>query len=420
MDILNTAISAVTIWILEAYNFLISFYELLVGYWPYQNELELKYALLIFIAVIVIAIVVIAVVVGNTKKRKIQYFIDGVLHSTEKVKYGEKLNFPVVEKEGMVFDGWYTGKKRDKKYLREKLNKKGNVKFYAKYKAIGEDRVVTIKDYAEPSVVEKTIEQKPVNSFLGKLYDDIRYEMLGYERASAFKNIGVVRKQIVAEMFERDGVIHLYLALDPELMREKGYKVTTYKEPEFAIVPCKKEVCCEDDYIEAIKLIKEAMVLNNFIKCEHRRIQRTQSDEKTRKNGFAFFVKNEVIATSASDYYKLLRAVVLSYSLASGNQFPKDLDNKMILKIFKKDEQIFLYLALDADREGLEFVGYDKNFADTPAKFEIKVSESLIRANQLVDKLMYRFGMEKHPESAELLIDEEIKTNCGFGYRIRH
>ena len=74
MDILNTAISAVTVWILEAYNFLISFYEMLVGYWPYQNELELKYALLIFIAVIVIAIVVIAVVVGNTKKRKIQYY----------------------------------------------------------------------------------------------------------------------------------------------------------------------------------------------------------------------------------------------------------------------------------------------------------------------------------------------------------
>ena len=112
--------------------------------------------------------------------------------------------------------------------------------------------------------------------------------------------------------------------------------------------------------------------------------------------------------------------MVLCYTSAPGNQFPTDLENKMILKIFKKGEQIFLYLALDAEKEGLEFVGYDKNFVDTPCKYEIKVADGLIRANQLIDKLMAKYGMEKHPEEAELTMDEEIKTNCGFGYRIRH
>ncbi len=417
MEFINLVIK----WFQELTAIVMGYYSKLVALWPYSHVIEFKYALVIAAVVLVILLIIICTVISNHKKRKVKYFVDDKLYFKERVKYRKPLNFPTVEKEGMDLVGWYLDPKFKKEFTGEVLNKKKNLKLYAKFEDIGEGRVLVDKfsgNY-KGECVEENLDYLQ-NGDLGKIYDDIRYEMLGYERATSFKNIGVTRKQIVAEMFERDGVVNLYLALDPELMIEKGYQVTKYVEPEFSIVPCKKVISTNEDYLEAIKLIKEAMILNNFIKSETRRIEKVQSDEQTRKNGFAFFVKNEVVATSAADYYKLLRAVVLSYSLVPGRQFPKSLDNKMILKIFKKDEQIFLYLALDADKEGLEFVGYDKNFADTPALYEIKISENVTRANQLIDKLMYRFGMEKHPEQAELSFEEEINKNCGFGYRIRH
>ena len=422
MDILNlllTFFSSVGAWFVSAYEWGLAYYNEMALIWPFREYIKLIYALLIALVVIVGVIVVLSIIIGKHKKRKIKYFVDGELIFTEKIKYRAPLNFPIVEKEGKIFIGWFTDKKFYNQYQSSTLNKKKSLKLYAKYKTIGEDRVSVVFDKDS----NKRLNNGGIVNIsceIGKLYDDIRYEMLGYERATAFKNVGVTRKQVIAEMFEKDGAVNLYLALDPELMQEKGYNVTKYTEPEFAIVPCKKLVKTAMDFIEAVSLIKEAMILNNFVKSEHRRLTRVQSDEKMRKNGFAFYVKNEVIATSASDYYKLLRAEVLCYSLAPGRQIPENLDDKMILKIFKKDEQIFLYLALDADKEGLEFVGYDRNFLDTPSKFEIKVADGLVRANQLIDKLMFRYGMEKHPESAELIMDEEIKTNCGFGYRIRH
>ena len=423
MDILNllaTFFDMIGAWFNSLYEWIINSYTLKSYLWPYRDEIKLKYALAIALVVVVVLIVLIIVALVNLfRKKKIRYYVDGKVVYTEKVKYKNPLNFPNVEEDGKIFLGWFKDKKLTKEYKSDKLIKRKNLKLYAKRKVIGEDKIfgVVNKVVSEP---KRTTEMVAFSDDIAKLYDDIRYEMLGYERATPFKGVGVTRKQIVAEMFERNGVINLYLALDPEFMKEKGYNVSCYTEPEFAVVPCKKIVKTYDDYLEAINLIKEAMILNNFVKSEHRMSAPTQSDEKARKNGFAFYVKNEVVATSASDYYKLLRGMVLCYSLAPGNQFPKDLDNKMILKIFKKGEQIFLYLALDAEKEGLEFVGYDKNFTDTPAKFEIKVADGLIRANQLIDKLMSKFGMEKHPEEAELIMDEEIKTNCGFGYRIRH
>jgi hypothetical protein len=91
----------------------------------------------------------------------------------------------------------------------------------------------------------------------------------------------------------------------------------------------------------------------------------------------------------------------------------------MILKIFKKGEKVFLYLALNAEIEGLEFVGYDRNFMDTPAKFEINTAEDCFKAQSLIDKLMYRYGMEKHPDQTEIDLTEKLESSCGFGYKIR-
>ena len=161
------------------------------------------------------------------------------------------------------------------------------------------------------------------------------------------------------------------------------------------------------------------MIINNFVKSNVVIANKTKSDENVRRSGFAFFVKNDIVVTTASEYYILLRSIVLSYKLSALRKYPEGLDNKMILKIFKKDERIFLYLALNAEKEGLEFVGYDKNFADTPAMFEIKSADDCNKAQSLIDKLMFYYGMEKYPDQAEISLNETLQTNCGFGYRIR-
>ncbi len=267
-----------------------------------------------------------------------------------------------------------------------------------------------IKEEVIEPIVEKTI---------GDLYDGLRNEMLMYVRANAFDNIGVSRKHIIAEMFEKDGEINLYLAISPELMLLKGYKVERYSQAEFSIVPCKKVVKTEKDYFEAIEIIKEAMLFNNLVKHEDIVVNNTKSTEKVRKMGFAFFVKNETVISTAEEIYKLLRANVLCYMAGENNEVASAYNNKMILKIFKKEEEIFVYLALNAEKEGLEFVGFDRNFADTPAMFKIETIEDVLNIYYLVDKLMYQYGLEKHPEIAEEISGDALSANCGFGYRIK-
>lgn len=272
----------------------------------------------------------------------------------------------------------------------------------------------------KPSIVEERLEITRPALTLGEIYDEIRFELLSYERAKTFNKLGTARKKFIAEMFEKDNVVYLYLAVDPDVMIEKGYRVEKHNDPEFKVVPAKKTITGAKDYQEVMALIKETMTFNNLVKSEVNMATKTVSDETARRNGFAFFVKNDVVATAAQDYYKLLRANVLSYSVDKSKPFNEANSGKMILKIFKKGEKIFVYLTLDAAAENLEFVGYDKNFADTPAMFEVATLDDLNRAYALIEKVMFRFGMEKHPENAELLLDESLKENCGFGYRIRN
>lgn len=423
------------------------------SFWPFEDKFKFEYVFLIFVALVIILIF--ALIFGGirrAKKRKVRFYVDGKLYAVTKTKLKRPIVYPEdPSKEGYEFAGWYVDKKF-KKQPKKKLKKK-KLKLYAKFVEAVNEEVVAVQNeepvveavieptqevvdvapteqvvepvvetVVEPevdaSVVEEVIEIEE-DGGLGAIYDDIRFEMLGYERASTFKKMGVVRKHIIAEMFEKDEQIYLYLAASPELMAQKGFNVETFTQQEFAIVPCKKVIKTKEDAEDAKALIKEVMTLNHLVKSEIVCAKKVVSDEQTRKNGFAFYVKNDVVVTSSTDYYRVLRAIVLSYSASKTRKLPAGVENKMILKIFKKEEKVFLYLALDADSEGLEFVGYDKNFIDTPAMFEIKTAEDCFKANELIDKLMFVYGMDKNPEQAEISLEDTVESNCGFGYRIR-
>ena len=284
--------------------------------------------------------------------------------------------------------------------------------------------------FAEPKEEIPAEEEKPVlspifapiqetESDLGRYYDELRFTMLGYERSPQFKKLGVKNKQVVAQMFEGNGAINLYLAIDPELMKLKGHDVTSYDRPEFAVAPCRKVIKDDNDFAEALKLVEDAMLVNNLVKSGTPFAKPVKSDERTRKSGFAFFIKNENVATTSVDYYRLLRAIVLSYKPADTSKILDEYNGRMILKIFKKGENISVYFALNPETEGLKNVGYDRNFVDTPAVFEVNTSDDCLKVNELIEKLMFSYGMVKFPESVEISLEEPVLENCGFGYRIK-
>ncbi len=395
---------------------------------------------IIFFVALILAIIIffsILHAIFGKKKKKITFMVDGKKYATKKVKYKHKMRFPKQPvKAGFRFDGWYKDEGLTEIYTDTTLRSKKHFKLYAKFvanEAIVEAPVTTIADTVvevktapttqevapyKKSIIEETITVE-ADKTLGEIYDDLRVQMLSYNRVKAFSELGLYRKHIIAEMFEKDNVVYLYLAVSPEVMLEKGYKVEKFSKPEFAIVPCMKAIKGPSDYPEAVMLIKEAMLLNNLVRNEDAVVPTVKSDEKARKMGFAFFVKNEQVASSASDYYRLLRTNVLCYTPSTNISIPASLDNKMILKIYKKKEEIYVYLALNAESEGLAFVGYDKNFVDTPSLFKVQTFEDVVKAFYVIDKLMYRFGMEKHPEKAEPIDKAELQENCGFGYRVR-
>ncbi len=394
------------------------------AYFKISNPIDFSFVAigaLVAILLIVVAVILISIF----KKKKVVFYNDGKKYLVTKCKHKGDIIFPSeIKKDGKKFVCWCSDKKLEKNFLQTQLQKNKKLKLYAKFESVGANGTATVdglennkKTKIEP-VSDIISEGNPFD--IGELYDAIRYEMLSYERATPFKQLGISRKQIIAEMFEKNGKINLYFAIDPNLMREKGYNVLDYVEPEFKVVPCKKVVDSFSDFEEVVNIIKETMVLNNFVKSDVVMATKVKSDESIRKSGFAFFVKNDKIATSAKEYYILLRSIVLSYKMSAIRRNANLNENNMILKLFKKGEKIFLYLALNAELEGLEFVGYDKNFIDTPAMLEINTAEDCIKAQALIDKLMYRYGMEKHPDQTEIDLGEVLDVNCGFGYKIRH
>ncbi len=412
----------------------VNFYNTtLVGLWPFQDTVPLWWVLAGIGGLLVLIIFISALTAKGRKKRKVNFYFQGGLYKTVKAKYKKAIKFPEAPaKEGYTFVCWCVDRTLKTPYEKTVLDRKRDLNLHARYQKIVAEpiaynayNVVPETTIAPAPAVAVAKEYGPVieNQDLTPIgpayyYDEIRYAMLGYERAPQFKKLGVNRKQIIAEMFEKDGVVNLYLKLDPEYMQEKGYKVERYEEEMFSIVPCKLIVNSKEDLEVALKLVKETMTVNNMVKSGVTFAQKPASTKEARESGFAFFVKNETVATTIDDYYRLLRAIVLSYQKIENAKIPESAKNKMILKIYKKGEDLKVYLALDGIEEGL--IDASKIYADTPALIEVKTADDCVKANEFIDKLMYRYGMERKPEKATVSLDDVIEKNCGFGYRIKN
>lgn len=263
------------------YGFLLdNIYTPLNNFWSGLNiPLDFKW---VVIGIGVIVLLILLILIFKPKKRKIYFYTDGTTCKIVKCKYNKPIKYPAVKvPQGQQLEGWYTDQSLTEKYESTVLDTKKKLRLYAKFimaeneadlqqtqaptqseiasstglenqntqnvaektETYIEPLIPSVEPSVDTGVVEETINTIPLVSMtIGEIYDEIRYALLGYERAKAFTKIGVIRKQFIAEMFEKDGKINLYLAIDPEVMQEKGYKVEKFTEREFSVVPCKKVI----------------------------------------------------------------------------------------------------------------------------------------------------------------------------------
>ncbi len=112
------------------------------------------------------------------------------------------------------------------------------------------------------------------------------------------------------------------------------------------------------------------------------------------------------------EYFKKIRNAVCGYALYEKND--KAEDGKMLIKLYKKEEAVYCYMALDADAYGLETANL--GFGDTPALLKVANDEDLEKALSLVEVIMLDHGFEKSDEP----VPEKPYEGKGFGYRIHY
>lgn len=112
------------------------------------------------------------------------------------------------------------------------------------------------------------------------------------------------------------------------------------------------------------------------------------------------------------EYFKKIRNSVCGYALYEKND--KAEDGKMLIKLYKKEEAVYCYMALDPDAYGLETANL--GFGDTPALLKIANDTDLEKALSLVEVIMLDHGFEKSDEPVE----EKPYEGKGFGYRIHY
>ena len=108
-----------------------------------------------------------------------------------------------------------------------------------------------------------------------------------------------------------------------------------------------------------------------------------------------------------------IRQAASGYALYEANE--KAEDGKMLVKLYKREDAVYCYLALEAAAYELEAVE-GEGFADTPALSKVNCDEELARVLELVDVMMREHGLEKVEEEVE----DKPYEGKSFGYRIHY
>lgn len=392
---------------------------------------------LVALAVLVVLIIIVAII-RKYKKYSVKFYSNG--GSKVKKARARKGGYFVMPdnpvRAGYVFAGWFEDKALTKRFIATRIVKRKRLKAYAKW------------------TLEFTPER--VNAY----YLNLRNELASHAALldSASLEEGKTKTFAFVEKGEKD--IKLCLAFDFKKFKKAGYAVVASKLEE---TPTLFVIRTRDDYVVAQKLVaklietyalsetayeaaaddetKFVLAVTNLPVVEEVVEEVTEEvveepaeeteivveTEETVEEPVEEVVEEEVVEEEVEEvteevveepaseeqlieYFTKIRNAVCGYALYEMSE--KAENGKMLVKLYKKDEAVYCYMALDPDSYGLETVGL--GFGDTPALLKVACDADLDKAIELVEVLMTEHGFEKSDEPVE----ERPYEGKGFGYRI--
>ena len=128
-------------------------------------------------------------------------------------------------------------------------------------------------------------------------------------------------------------------------------------------------------------------------------------------------VHNDRVASTAEDYFELLRIAVKSYVLEEDSGKFKPGDKITLARLYITNEIACLHLPAIKGHKGLK-AARNARFEDTPVEVKILAPRDVLDAYALIDEVMKANGFVKNPENANDLADVKVPATNGFAYTL--
>ncbi len=365
----------------------------------------------------VLAILLIIIIVAIIKRRKFKIAFrsnGGSVVTSVRVRKGESIVMPAnPTRKGYVFAGWYEDKALTRRFVKTCLTKRRGMKVYAKWN------------------LELTPER--VRSYYLRLREALASHASLSDGASLAEGTSKTYAILVAE----EKTLKLFVDLDAKKLSSDGFKLQAVKKDKdiAGSLPSVFTITTREEFLSAMSLVDKLVAAFNLGLASD--VAPAQDNEVSYTLSISAPVKEEVVeeaieeaveapaeevveeapAEPASEeqlieYFTKIRARASGYALFAAND--KAEDGKILVKLYKKDDEIKCYLALDAETYGLETASL--GFGDTPAMISVDNDEAFNKALELVDIVMLEHGLEKIDDEVE----ERPYDGKNFGFRIHY
>lgn len=374
-----------------------SFNDICVAGTGLENLLTNPWFWVLALVALILLIIIVKIIVKNFKYT-IKFITNGgtAVHSIRVAK-GEAILLPESPtKTGLVFAGWYIDEACTVRFIETKLRRRKGYKLYAKWAA-------------------------PVSAeLLTSFYDGLRTFMVSYEKCSFKPTLGMMEKELIANMFGEENYVVLYLALKANKAKELpgGESASSHKDKKFAALPTKVIISDAKSYADAIKLTEQTMLAKG-LQLKEVAPEKVTSTPEERAAGFAYYIRNERVAASMADYFELLRIGLKSYVLETDNGKFKPGDRFTFARIYYTAKNVDLYMPVLKGVKELEKGEREPRFSDTPVHIVICDNGDMEKAFDVIEKAMLAYGFTKYPENSNDLEDVVLSDTDGFAYTIR-
>lgn len=374
-----------------------SFNDICVAGTGLENLLTNPWFWVLALVALILLIIIVKIVIKNFKYSIKFVSNGGTAVRSIRVAKGEAIILPEAPtKTGLVFAGWFIDEACTVRFIETKLRRRKGYKLYAKWAA-------------------------PVSAeLLTSFYDGLRTFMVSYEKCSFKPTLGMVERELIANMFGEENYVVLYLALKADKAKELpgGESASSHKDKKFAALPTKVIISDAKSYADAIKLTEQTMIAKG-LQMKEVAPEKVTSTPEERAAGFAYYVKNERVAASMADYFELLRIGLKSYVLETDNGKFKPGDRFTFARIYYTAKNVDLYMPVTKGIKELEKGEREPRFSDTPVHIVICDNGDMEKAFDVIEKAMLSYGFTKYPENSNDLEDVVLSDTDGFAYTIR-